>query len=195
MNTLAEILSSRVRAEIFRLLFGSTTPELHHREIVRRTGLSESAVRQELGKLTRLDLISRRKDGNRVYYAANRDHPLFLSIRELVLKTIGLVDILRPALSKCGIQIAFVFGSLATADETATSDLDLMVIGNIGLRKLTSLLSGFAEQVGREINPHIMTQAEYRKRIKSKDHFAAHVLDGPKLFVVGTENDFEAVGK
>ena len=195
MNTLAEILSSRVRAEVFRLLFGSTTPELHHREIVRRSGLSESAVRQELGKLTRLDLVNRRKDGNRVYYAANRDHPLFQSIREVVLKTIGLVDVLRPALSKRGVQAAFVFGSLAKAEETATSDLDLMVIGNIGLRKLTSLLSGLSEQIGREINLHVMTQAEYRKRLTSRDHFVTRVLDGPKLFIVGTEDDFEAMGK
>ena len=195
MNTLAEILSSRVRAEVFRLLFGSITPELHHREIVRRSRLSESAVRQELRKLTRLDLVNRRKDGNRVYYAGNRDHPLFQSIREVVLKTIGLVDIVRPVLSKPGVQAAFVFGSLAKAEETATSDLDLMVIANIGLRKLTSLLSGLSEQIGREINPHVMTQAEYRQRLASGDHFVTHVLDGPKLFVVGTEDDFEAMGK
>lgn len=195
MNTLAEILSSRVRAEIFRLLFGCTTQELHHREIVRRSGLSESAVRQELGKLTRLDLINRRKDGNRVYYSAKREHPLFQSIREIVLKTIGLVDILRPALSQRGVLAAFVFGSLAKAEETATSDLDLMVIGNVGLRRLTSLLSGLSEQIGREINPHVMKRTEYRRRLTSRDHFVTHVLDGPKLFIVGTKDDLEAMGK
>lgn len=195
MNTLAEILSSRVRAEVFRLLFCATTPELHHREIVRRSGLSESAVRQELRKLSRLDLIIRREDGNRVYYSANRGHPLFQSIREIVLKTIGLVDVLRPAISKRDVQTAFVFGSLARGEETAGSDIDLMVVGNIGLRKLSFLLSGLSEQVGREINPHVMTQTEYRKRLKAGDHFATHVLDGPKLFIVGTEDDFEAMGR
>ena len=88
-----------------------------------------------------------------------------------------------------------MFGSIATADETSGSDVDLMVIGGLGLRKLTSLLSGVTERIGREVNSHIMTEAEYQKRVKAKDHFVTHVLDGPKLFIVGTENDFDAMGE
>ena len=195
MNILSEILSSRVRAEVFRLLFGSSILELHHREIVRRSGLSESAVRQELGKLTRLDLISRRKDGNRVYYAANRSHPLFQSIRDVVLKTVGLAAILRASLSRPGVQVAFVFGSIVKAEETSDSDVDLMVIGSLGLRELTSMLSGVSEEIGREVNSHVMTEVEYKKRLKARDHFVTNVLDGPKMFIVGAEDDFEAMGK
>lgn len=194
MGTLAEILSSRARAAVFRLLFGSATPELHHRELARRSGLSESAVRQELSKLTRLDLINRRRDGNRVYYRANREHPLFPDICQVVLKTVGLVDVLEPRLSPHNVRIAFVFGSLAKAQETARSDVDLLVIGGIGLRKLSSLLSGASDQLGREINPHVMSEREYRKRREARDHFVTNVLRGPKLFIVGTEHDFEAMG-
>jgi hypothetical protein len=51
------------------------------------------------------------------------------------------------------------------------------------------------EKIGREINPHIMTEDEYRKRVKTKDHFVTNVLDGPKLFIIGTEDEFEAMGK
>ncbi len=195
MNMLSEILSSRVRAEVFRLLFNITMPELHLREIARRSGLSESAVRQELGKLTRLDLLNRRKDGNRVYYAANRGHPLFHSIRDVVLKTVGLVAVLRSSLSKPGVQVAFVFGSVARAEETSDSDVDLMVIGNVGLRRLASMLSGIPEQIGREVNPHAMTETEYKRRLKAKDHLVTNVLDGPKMFVVGAEDDLAAMGE
>jgi predicted nucleotidyltransferase len=194
MSTLAEILSSRVRAEIFRVLFGLDTPELHNREIVRRSGMSESAVRQELGKLVNLELLKRRVDGNRVYYAANKAHPLCRSIREIVLKTIGLVDILRQRLSVPQIRFAFVFGSVARAEETADSDIDLMVIGSLGLRKLSSLLSGVSEQLGREINPHLMTETEYRRRIEKGDHFVHKVLTGPRASVVGSVDEFEAMG-
>ena len=193
MNVLAKILSSRVRAEIFRLLFGCTSPELHNREIVRRAGLSESAVRQELGKLTRLDLIVRRKDGNRIYYKANKSHPLYQDIKQMVLKTNGLVDILNSVLPKPEIHVAFVFGSLAKGTETATSDIDIMIIGEIGLRKLSRLLAGISEQLGRELNPHVMTVIEYKKRLKTNDHFVTHVLSGSKLFVVGTKDDFKAM--
>jgi len=169
-------------------------PELHHREIVRRSGLSEGTVRQELAKLTRLDLITRRQDGNRVYYSANVEHPLYQEIRQVVIKTVGLVDVLKPKLSRKDIKMAFVFGSIAKGQEAAGSDVDLMVIGSVGLRKLTALLSGTSEQLGREINPYVMSETECRKRLKVKDHFVSKVLRGPKLLIVGTENDVEAMG-
>jgi predicted nucleotidyltransferase len=157
--------------------------------------MSESAVRQELLNLTRLDLVTRRRDGNRVYHVANKDHPLFRDIRQIVLKTIGLADQLRACLSKDSIKVAFVFGSIATREENSRSDVDLMVIGKIGLRQLTNLLRGISEQVGREINPHIMTEEEYVQRVRAQDHFVSHVLKGPKMFIIGTEHEFEAMGK
>jgi len=98
MNRLAELLSSRARAEIFRLLFSGTEEELHVREIERRSGLNDSTLRQELRKLVRLDLVQSRKDSNRVYYRAKTENPLYLEIRNLVLKTSGLSDVLKFAL-------------------------------------------------------------------------------------------------
>ena len=195
MSVLAELLSSRVRAGVFRILFGLHEVELHVRELARRSGFGESTVRQELRKLKRLDVVTERRDGNRAYYRANHAHPLYGEIHSLVLKTTGLADVLRAALSVSGVDVAFVFGSIAEGREKAHSDVDLMVIGSIGLRKLTSLLSGISDELGREINPHIMTRTEYRKRTKKRDHFVTSVLDGERLFVVGCEDEFAAVGK
>ena len=192
---LAEILSSRGRAEIFRLLFSGTVSELHNREIERRSGLSESAVRQELNKLKRLGLLVSRKDSNRVYYGANKDHPLYKEIQNLVLKTTGLVDVLQDALSNKSIRIALVFGSIASGEETARSDVDLLVIGQLGLRKLSNLLSGVSEKIGREINPHVFTEQEYKKRVRAKDHLVTRVLADPKLFVIGSEHDLKAMAR
>jgi predicted transcriptional regulator len=91
MNTLAQLICSRIRAEIFRVLFGPGAEELHLREIQRRSGFAVGTVRQDIEKLVNLGVVMRRKDGNRVYYAANRHHPLYDEIRRMVLKTIGLV--------------------------------------------------------------------------------------------------------
>ena len=195
MNTLAQLLSSRVRASLFQILFGLRDAEVHVRELARKSGLHEATIRQELRKLTRLDLVSARRSGNRAYYRANRDHPLYPDIHQLVVKTAGLVEVLTEALKHADVGVAFVFGSVAQSKETAHSDVDLMVIGSTGLRKLTSMLSGVSERVDREVNPHVMTEAEYRRRLKAKDHFVTHVLDGPKLFIIGRKDDFEAMGK
>ena len=194
MNLLAEILSSSTRAEALRLLFDLSDTEFHHREMVRRSGMSESAMRQELNKLVRLDLVRRRQDGNRVYFKANREHPLFPELQGLVLKTVGLPALLRSRLQVPQVRVAFIFGSLAAGQERAGSDVDLMVIGDLGLRGLTDLLSGISETIGREINPHMMTVTEYQKREKAADHFVTRVLEGRKLFLVGTEHELEVMG-
>ena len=195
MNLLAEILSSKIRAEIFRMLFGVSDKPLHMREIERRSGFAIGTVQKELQKLIRLDLVMKERDGNRVYYRANEEHPLYPDIRDLVLKTIGLVDILRTTLlGHSGIIFAFVFGSIARQEEKAVSDVDLMVIGNLGLRKVTALLSGASGKIGREINPHVLTKEEFIRRKSAGDHFLSNMLQFPKLFVIGNRHDLEAMG-
>ena len=167
MNDLAKILTSRVRAEIFRLLFGINQRELHIREIGRQAGLAMPTVRRDLEKLARLDLVNARRDSNRLYYSANLDHPLFPDIKNLVLKTVGLVDILRECLKKTeDVRVAFVFGSVASGETTAGSDVDLLIVGRLGLREATMVFSGVAEQIGRELNPYVLTEEEFRKRKK-----------------------------
>ena len=194
MNRLTELLSSRGRSEIFRLLFGRRAEELHGREIQRRSGLNESTIRQELRKLVRLDLVDRRKESNRVYYRANTQNPLYPEIRNLVLKTSGLADVLKAALIDRRVRIAFVFGSVATGNEKTDSDIDLMVIGSLGLRDLSKLLSGVAETIGREINPHVLGDDEFRKRIRAKEHFVSSIMRGRKIFLIGSEHELETMG-
>ena len=112
-----------------------------------------------------------------------------------MLKTDGLAGVLQPALKTPEVRLAFVFGSVARGDTRAESDVDLMVIGEVGLRKLTALLSGIADKVGREINPHVMTPEEFAKRKADRDHFVTSVLGSPKLFVKGTEHELETMGQ
>ncbi len=193
MNTLAQLLCSRVRAEILRVLFGLRAGELHLREIQRQTGFAIGTVRQDLEKLAKLGLVNRRKDGNRVYYGANEQHPLHTEIRGLVLKTVGMADVLRAALKAEFIRCAFVFGSVASGNARTESDIDLVVIGEISLRKVSALLSGVGNRLGREINPYVMTPAEFSKRVREKEHFVTSVLASPRIFVVGSEHDLEAM--
>ena len=195
MNTLVELLSSRVKAEVFRLLFGMKGGELHVRELERQSGLADATVRQELKRLARLGLVEARRDGNRTYYRANNLHPLYADIRNIVLKTSGLVDLLRGALAHPGIRVAFVFGSLANGNDNAHSDVDLMVIGTISWRQLGKQLSGAATKVGREINPHVLTSEEFAQRKNARDHFLTTVLKAPRLFVIGSENELETTGR
>jgi predicted nucleotidyltransferase len=195
MDTLARVVGSRIRSKLFGLLFAGANDELHIREIQRRTGFNDRAIREELLKLARIGLVTSRRDGNRLYYSAHRGHPLYADIRNMALKTIALVDVLREALTTDDIAVAFVFGSTARESEKAASDVDLMVIGSLGLRELTRLLSGVSEKVGREINPHVLTKTDFRRKVQGRDHFVSGVLSEPKLFVKGDERDLRAMAQ
>lgn len=165
------------------------------REMARQAGCAIGTMQNELARLHRLDLVVSRKDGNRTYYRANSDHPLYPDLHGLVLKTVGLVDILRRALGKSpDIQLAFVFGSIARQEETAASDIDLLVIGRLGLRGLTGLLAGVAEQIGREINPHVLSLEDFKARHAAGNHFITRVMATNKIFVIGDQDELDAMG-
>jgi predicted nucleotidyltransferase len=194
MNILSKILSSRVRAEYFKIFFGIHSNEFHLREIERISGFAIGTVRQEAKKLEQLELIIKRADGNRTYYKANRNHPLFPALHNLVLQTSGLVDVFRENLIDERIQFAFIFGSLAKGTENSESDIDLFVIGNLGLRDLSKLIKNPANLLKREVNPHVMSISEFQKRIIEKEHFVSNVINSPKLMIFGNENDFTKLG-
>jgi len=195
MNLLAELLSSRVRAEIFRLLFDGREDELHMRELERRSGSAIGTIQTEVSKLSRLGLVLRRRDGNRLYYRANLDHPVYPDVLGLVTKTVGVVGLLREALVECSdVEFAFIFGSMARGEETAGSDVDLMILGTIGLRRLSGVFAGVAERVGREINPHVMKVEELVQRKKEGKHFVSELVSSPKILIKGQADDFEKLG-
>ena len=193
MDILERILSSKVRASLFTILFGVNEVEAHTRELARQSGFAEASIRQELASLTELDIIESRRDGNRRYFKANKRHPLFVDIRQVVMKTRGIVPLLKEALDIPSIQCAFIFGSTATGTLSAKSDVDLVVIGDINLRQLSSLLMKPSEIVAREINPHLLSPREYQDRMKKQDHFVTHVISGEKLFVKGTQHELNAM--
>jgi len=195
MDILTQILSSKVRAAIFRNLFGVNNTELHMREIQRVADCTIGPVQVELKKLLAVQLVAARRNSNRLYYRANQEHPLYPDIRSMVLKTSGLGDCLKELFSnRDDIETAFIFGSMASGEDTATSDIDLIVIGTIGLRALSTVLFDFKARVGRELNPHVFTYDEFIQRRDDAEHFIANVMASAKMFVKGTNNDLTQMG-
>jgi predicted nucleotidyltransferase len=189
----AERLFGRTRQAVLGLLYGHPEGEFYQQEVARSAGVSLSAVQRELENLTELGLVTRREDGRRVYYRANRASPLFPEVRGIVLKTVGLVGVLRKALEPVEerIEAAFVFGSLASGDAAAESDVDLMVVGRVGLREVAPLVAGVSGTLGREVNAVTVTPEEWSERLSRNDHFMSTVARGPKLFVVGGADELE----
>lgn len=195
MTKLLDIVASRGKAEILRLLFGVCQPEMHLRELVRQSGLSLGTIQQELRRLALTGVVAARRDGNRLYYRANQQHPIHPELHSLVLKTSGLASVLAEALKDGEIELAFVFGSVARGEARAGSDLDLMVIGPASLRRVAGMLSGAAGRLGLEINPHVLSAGEFKARKRQGDHFLTAVLASPKVFVKGTADELVTMGE
>ena len=185
MNVLS-VLFPRVRAEVLRLLFAEAGRECHLRELARLSQLALGTVQAEVRQLAAAELILARRDGNRLYYRANASHPVFPELQGLARKTTGLREPLAKALAGLeGIDLALVFGSQAGGTAGAASDVDLLVVGDVGLRALAPRLRPVAEALGREINPHVLSARTFSTRARSGDAFVASVLAGPKLWIQG----------
>jgi predicted nucleotidyltransferase len=181
-----EALLPKTRRSVLGLLFARPDQAFYLREIVRATGAGRGAVERELRSLAEAGIVTREPRGNLTYYRANRDCPIYTELRGLALKTTGLVDVLRDALSGLrGVKVAFVYGSLARGDDDAASDVDLLVVGHVAFGKVAERLHLTHETLGRELNPTIYSVEEFRQKVAEKHHFITRVLEGPKLFVIG----------
>jgi len=153
-----------------------------------------SSLQRELSALVDADILRRRRDGNRVYYQPNPDCPFLPELQGLLVKTVGVVDVLREVLSRFAkrIDCAFAYGSVARADELASSDVDVMIIGQVGLAELTPALRRAEERLGRPVNPTLYTREEFATKLQAGHHFLKTVLDGEKLFILGDPHELAA---
>ena len=141
-----------------------------------------------------IETLRRRQDGNRVYFQAHPDCPFLPELQGLLIKTAGVIDTLREVLSRFAKRIdwAFVYGSMARAEELASSDVDLMIIGQVGLADLTPALRRAEGRLGRAVNPTLYTQEEFATKLHAGHHFLKTVLDGEKLFILGDPHELAA---
>jgi DNA-binding transcriptional ArsR family regulator len=165
-------------------------------ELARSLNLRPSSIQRDAAILVAAGILIRRKDGNRVYFKADPVCPIFPEIRDLLIKTVALVDILRNALKPFAprMPIAFVYGSMASSEERSSSDVDLMIIGSLRLADVAAALRELEPQVGRSINPTVYSPTEFAKKLKTSNNFLKTVLAGKELFIFGNEDDLGDVG-
>jgi predicted nucleotidyltransferase len=192
MGNFADTLFSKTQQRVLALLFGQAQRSFYANEIIALAAIGSGAVQRELAKLVKSALVTVKKVGNQKHYQANHDAPIFDELRSIVLKTFGVADVLRVALQPHWqeIDVAFVYGSMAKGTEQAHSDIDLMVIGSMASNtQLLAALQPAQQQLGRSINPTLYTPEEWRQRIDEGKSFVVRVLEQPKIFVKGSDNE------
>jgi len=154
-----------------------------------------SSLQRELAALVQSGILEQRRDGRRTYFKAETRSPIFGDLRSIFEKTVGLVPTLKTVLRpfEDRIACAFIYGSVARREERATSDIDLMIIGEVGLSELSTTLRKAEKRLGREVNVTNYSVDEFGRKVAESDHFLTTVLKGNLEFVKGEQRDLGAI--
>lgn len=195
---LGTALFAKTQRRVLALLFGNPERTFFANEIVRRAQCGTGAVLRELAALEAAGLVTAQRIGNQKHYQANRSSPIFEELRGIVAKTFGVADVLREALAPLArkMRAAFIFGSVAAGTDAAASDIDLMVIADgLVYSDLFPLLVEAESTIGRKVTPMIYSPAELREKLAGGNAFAERVLERPKIFLVGSDDELREPAK
>jgi predicted nucleotidyltransferase len=187
---ISRLFKSKTRKELFRLYFTNPDQDYYLRELERMLHIPVSMVRKELTRLEAEGIFLSQKKGNSTYYLLNQTYPLYEELKSIVFKTIGIQGLLRESLSKMkGIALAFIYGSFAKREETAQSDIDLLVVGTPDDARLAREIGKLEKQLKREINYTLFGKDEFKQKIKEKNSFVTDLLNNRKIFLIGDHHD------
>jgi predicted nucleotidyltransferase len=190
-TSLVDALFSGTQQRVLAWLFGQPERSFYATELIGLAGAGSGAVQRELARLAQSGLITARAVGNQKHYQANPAAPIYSELCGIVQKTVGLAEPLREALAPLAARIraAFVYGSVAKREDTASSDIDLMLISDdLAYSDLYGALEAVSNRLGRTVNPTIYTPRELAKRVKRKDSFTMRVLAQSKIWLAGSED-------
>lgn len=197
MTKLGDALFSSAQQPILACLFGRPEQWFHIKELIRLTNLGSATVQRELNRLEKGGLIETRRIANLKQVRAYVGSPIFEELRLIVVKTFGVLEVLREALSPLALEIklAFVYGSVAQGSDRASSDVNVMVISEtLSYGQIMAALESAEKQLGRAVQITQYTPEEFVERKRKKHPFLAEVLRQPKLMVIGTEDGIDNIG-
>lgn len=189
---LGSVLFTNTQQRVLACLFGQPERSYFANELINLTGAGSGAVQRELKRLSESGLVTSEMRGNQRHFQANPQSPIFQELSQIVQKTFGLAHPIREALApyREAIRCAFIFGSVAKKQDTATSDIDLFVVSDmLSNADLINQLLGTEVRLGRGINTTIYTEADVRQRLRDGNAFLTRILEQPKIWIIGNESD------
>lgn len=189
--SIGDALFTKTQQSILGLLYANSNKRYYTNEILRITSMGTGTITRELQKMVAAELLTSTKDGNQNYYQANKDNPIFNELVGIVRKTFGMAEVIQQACMPMqeDIEYAFIYGSIAKGEDTANSDIDLLIISELTFAEVMNNLAQAEQTLARKINPSIYTKKQIKTKIKQKNSFVTRILDQPKLWVLGTEDE------
>lgn len=191
MSELGNALFTRTQRSVLGLIYSRPDRSYYTNEILRLTGMGVATIKRELDRMVSAEILTLKRQGNQVHYQANSKCPIYQELFGIVQKTLGTVHVLRDALEpvKNKIDWAFVFGSIASGKESENSDVDLMLIGEVGFLEAVTTLFPAQQSLSREINPRVYGRDEWQRLLQEPNSFIGNIISKPRLDVIGQLNE------
>lgn len=188
---LKSLFGSKIREKLLIQLFSHTDQSFYVRELHELIHEDATNISRELKKLEESGIVICQPRANVKNYQANADSPIFKELKSIILKTNGVAGMLKSILSSFqGIELAFIYGSIAKGEENATSDVDLLIVGNFDHDKLNDQITQAEENLQREINYISYEPQEFQEKIHKKDGFIKDIITGEKIMLIGNIDEF-----
>jgi len=190
------LFGSKTRVSLLAKLLMNPDESFYIRELSRKLKIPYGMLYKEEKNLASLGIVNEEKKGKVTLVSINKNMPYFTELKNLMIKTVGLGDLLKTALSELkGMRYALIYGSFASGEESASSDIDLLIVGNSSEEKILNVVGQVEKEVGREINYILWSEEEFMKRIKSKHHLLREIASKPVIMLVGEEDEFRRTVK
>lgn len=186
--SMASSLFTDSQVRLLPWLFGQPERSYHLSELRRLTALGSASLQRELNRLVDSQLVQSTRVGNLRCFQANPQSPVYTELVGLTRKTMGTAPLLRQALQPMAARLstALIYGSVAKGTDTASSDVDVLLVGKgLVLSDILQLLLPIETLLGRKINPTCYTPSEYAKRLAEPDSFVNRILAQPTLPLIG----------
>lgn len=190
-SSLGVALFTKTQQKVLALLYGNPGRSFYTNEIVRWADMGRGTVRRELEKLAVVGLLQVLHEGNLRYYQANADSPIYEELLGIVRKTFGIADVIREALEPVSSQfdLAFVYGSVAKGEDTAASDIDLLLVSDsLAFGEVMALLNEAEQTLKRPINPSIYNMGQLRDKLADNNAFVVKLMEQPKIWIKGDKD-------
>lgn len=188
---LADALFSTTQQRVLGLIFGQPDRSFYATELIALAGSGSGAVQRELARLEETALVTVKRIGTQKHYQANPVSPLYAELCAILQKTVGLAEPLRKALAPVasGIVAAFVYGSVAKRQDTADSDIDVMVVSQaVSYADLFGAFEPVAAWLKRAVNPVVYTPAQFARRRREDAAFIKRVMEQPRIWLIGSDD-------
>lgn len=195
---LLDTLMPRTRQKLLAATVLHPEKSWYLRELAEFLDVTPSSIQRELASLHKAGILNKTVSGNRTYFNANRECPIFPELKNVLVKTAGIVGLLQHHLKSLhkNISVAFVYGSVASGSENSESDIDLFIIGQVKLAAVAIALEAAERQAHRSINPIIFSMVETKRKLREKNHFIETVRQSDKLFLIGEDSELgQAFGR